>query len=81
MFFVIYLAGVPVPVDLVQRLARHVDDGLGAKLVDAVTHRTDVVELEPEEREQILAALVDADDAPLAELRDVLAAERALAIA
>ena len=81
MFFLIYLAGVPVPVDLVQRLARHVDDDLGAKLVDAVTHHTDVVELEPEEREQILAALVDADDAPLAELRDVLVAERALAVA
>ena len=80
-FFLIYLAGVPVPVDLVQHLARHVDDSLGAKLLDAVTHRTDVVELEPEERDRIVAALVDSDEAPLAELRDVLLAERAPAIA
>jgi len=81
MFFLIYLAGVPVPVDLVQHLARRVDDDLGAKLLDAVTHRTDVVDLEPEEREQIFEALADADEAPFAELRDALVAERALAIA
>jgi hypothetical protein len=81
MFFLVYLAGVPVPVDLAQHLARHVEDDLGAKLLDAVTHHTDVVDLEPEEREQLLAALADADEAPLAELRDVLAAEHSLAIA
>jgi hypothetical protein len=81
MFFLIYLAGVPVPVDLVQHLARHVDDELGAKLLDAVTHRVAVVDLEPEEREQVAVALTDAQEAPLAELRDVLVAEQILAIA
>jgi hypothetical protein len=81
MFFLIYLAGVPVPVDLVQHLARHVDDDLGTKLCDAVTHRVAVVDLEPEERELVAAALTDAEEAPLAELRDVLVAEQPLAIA
>jgi hypothetical protein len=81
MFFLIYLAGVPVPVDLVQHLARHVDDELGARLLDAVTHRVAVVDLDPEEREQVAAALTDAEEAPLAELRDVLVAEQPLAIA
>ena len=81
MFFLIYLAGVPVPVDLVQHLARHVDDELGARLLDAVTHRVAVVDLEPEEREQVAAALTDVEEAPLAELRDVLIAEQPLAIA
>jgi hypothetical protein len=80
-FFLIYLAGVPVPVDLVQHLARHVDDELGARLLDAVTHRIAVVDLEPEEREQVVDALADAEEAPLAELRDVLVAEQTLAIA
>jgi hypothetical protein len=81
MFFLIYLAGVPVPVDLVQHLARHVDDELGAKLLDAVTHRIAVVDLEPDEREQVVDALGDAEEAPLAELRGVLVAEQSLAIA
>jgi hypothetical protein len=74
-FFLIYLAGVPVPVDLVQQLARQVDDDLGRKLRDAVTHRVDVVALERDERETILVALEEAEEAPLAELRGVLSAE------
>jgi hypothetical protein len=73
--FLIYLAGVPVPVDLVQQLARLVDDDLGDKLRYAVTHRITVVGLEPDEREQIVIALDEAEEAPLAELRGVLVAE------
>jgi hypothetical protein len=46
-----------------------------------VTHRVAVVDLDPEEREQVAAALTDAEEAPLAELRDVLVAEQPLAIA
>jgi hypothetical protein len=76
-FFVIYLAGVPVPVDLVQQLARRVDPELGAKLRDAVTHRIKVVTLEPDEREAMLAALEEAEETPLVELRGVLLAELA----
>ena len=48
-FFVIYLAGVPVPVDLVQQLARQVDRELGDKLRDAVTRRVEVVALQPDQ--------------------------------
>jgi hypothetical protein len=80
-FFLVYLAGVPVPVDLVQQLARQVDEDLGARLLDAVTHRTAAVDLAPEEREQILIAVADTEEAPLAELRSVLQADNALAIA
>jgi hypothetical protein len=79
-FFLVYLAGVPVPVDLVQQLARRVDDELGEKLRDAVTHRTAVVDLEPHERLEILDALDEADEAPFAELREVLLAEQAFPV-
>jgi hypothetical protein len=75
--FLIYLAGVPVPVDLVQQLARQVDDDLSAKLQDAVIHRIAVVALEPDERQELLVALEEAEEAPLAELRRVLLAEHA----
>jgi hypothetical protein len=76
-FFLIYLAGVPVHVDLVQHLARQVDGELADKLRLAVTHRIAVVGLEPDERREILLALEEAEEAPLAELRDVLLAEQA----
>jgi hypothetical protein len=75
--FLIYLAGVPVPVDLVQHLMRLVDGDLADKLRLAVDHRIAVVGLEPDERQEILLALNEAEQAPLAELRGVLLAEQA----
>jgi hypothetical protein len=74
--FLIYLAGVPVPVDLVQQLARRLDGDVADKLCASVAYRRTVVALEPDERDAVLAVLDEAEEPPLAELREVLLAER-----
>jgi hypothetical protein len=70
-----FLAGIPIPDDLVLELARLVDDpALAERLEDNYGRMTRVVGLTIPERETIMRALEDAPDG-LEQLRAVLVRE------
>jgi hypothetical protein len=54
------LAGIPVKRELVERLARQVDEPTATKLARAIENETRVLGLEIEDRERLLRALEDA---------------------
>lgn len=70
----ITMAGVPVPREQVQWLARESDEPASGRLKRALTYETRLLALEVDEREAILRPLEDCPDG-LTELRAVLVQE------